>query len=109
LYLNMENTGSFGSAIGGLTPELQAAMQSRQGNPNAGATSQVSNTAPTSDPSSQVPPMQGGMPPQAQAPQQASQQAPLSPSGLPFDPSDAKIILGAMGGWLKTLSKSAGV
>lgn len=95
----MDNTGSFGAAIGGMTPELQAAVQRRAG--TGATTSQVSNTAPTADPSTQVPPV----PPIRTQPTASAATAGASPEpSLPFDSAEAKIILQAMSGRLKALS-----
>ena len=97
----MNNTGSFGAAIGGMSPELQAAMQRRAGAGAVPTSDQVSNTAPTADPSTQMPTA-----PTASA---ATAGAPATNPQLPFDSSEAKIILQAMGGRLKALSRLAGV
>ena len=90
------DTGSFGAAIGGMTPELQAAVQRRAGGSAVAPTAQVSNSAPTADPSIQMP-----TPPTASA---ATAGAPAQQPNLPFDSSEAKIILQAMSGRLKALS-----
>jgi len=50
--MNPQNTGSFGAATGGLSPELQAALQ-RRSQPGQGATNALTNTAPTMDPNTQ--------------------------------------------------------
>ena len=96
------NLGSFGAATGGLSPELQAAIQSRAG--GVPASSQVTNSAPTANPETQAPNPMTGAPPMPQ--QTASASAPQP--NLPFDASEAKIILSAMGTRLKALSKLAG-
>lgn len=94
------NTGSFGSAIGGMSPELAAAVSRRSGSNPSGPMGQVSNSAPTADPTTQMPPPSTGMPPQA----------PTGPSmpglsqGLP-SPSETEIILKSLDSRLKSLSK----
>lgn len=96
----MDNTGSFGAAIGGMSPELQAAMQRRQG--QGGATAQVSNTAPTMDPTTQ--PAQPATAPTASA-DTASAPPPATP-GMPFDPSTIKMIVGSFSHVLKSMTKT---
>jgi len=93
-----QNTGSFGAAIGGMSPELQAAMQRRPAGAAVPPTSQVSNTAPTADPTTQMP-----LAPTASAATAGAPQGAPSPT-MPFDSSEAKIILSAMGGRLKALN-----
>lgn len=98
------NTGSFGSAIGGMSPELQAAVSRRQGNPQAGVTAQTSNAAPTSDPQIQAAqPPTGGT--NSMAP---SMPSPANSSGLPFDSTEAKFIVQTLGNRLKSISKMSG-
>lgn len=91
----MENTGSFGSAIGGMSPELAEAMQRRggQGNPMA----QVSNSAPTANPAIQAP-----------SPLPSPQGSPAGALGgapLPEQTPESQIIIKALDGRLKSLSK----
>lgn len=101
------NTGSFASAIGGASPELQAAMQRRAGSQQVPAASQVSNTAPTNDPSTQQ-----SAPITAQAPSMSAPSA--APAGgspspqIPFESPEAKMIVGSLGNRLKSLSKLQG-
>lgn len=99
------DTGSFGAAAGGITPELQAAIQRR-----AGASSMpVSGGAPTFNPSTQPP-----QPPTAPAPGGAPvsnlPQPPVGPGAtvpgqtqpaLPFDSTESKMILQALSNRLK--------
>ena len=49
------NTGSFGSATGGMSPELQAAISRRAGGNPSGTTGQVTQGSPTFDPTIQQP------------------------------------------------------
>ena len=109
----MDQTGNFGAAAGGISPELQAALSRRQ-NPgaNSGAMGQVTQGAPTFDPSIQPgtpptggAPMPGGQPPMPGGDPMA--QAPAAPS-LPFDASEASVIIKAMDSRLKSLSKLQG-
>lgn len=98
------DTGSFGSAIGGLSPELSAAIQRRPG--VGGSTSplnQVSNTAPTADPA-----IQPSQPTQA-AVGQPTGPGNTSGMGIPFGSEEAKLILGSMGNYLKSITKFHGV
>jgi hypothetical protein len=99
----MENTGGFASAIGGMSPALQEAIQ-RRSNPSAGggALNQVSPTARTFDPNNQPPQAPGGGLPQAQTPSTPSTQG--SP-GLPANSGEAKIIISALKERLQTISK----
>lgn len=90
-----------------MTPELQAAIQRRAGGSNVPATAQVSQSAPTANPAIQAPqPATAAVPGVPQASANASQTA--GNPQLPFDSSEAKIILQAMGGRLKALSKMQG-
>lgn len=98
------STGSFGAASGGITPELQAALQRRS---TAGATGAVTQGAPGYDPTTQPatpPTAQAPMPPQSAQqsvlPQTAPEQA--APT-MPFDPAELKQIVGALTGRLKLL------
>lgn len=88
----MQSTGSFGAAIGGMSPELQAAMQRRAGSPSAPTSAQVSNSAPTANPMPQIP---QGAPP---APQGIGQTSSTQP------PSESVIIVKALGDRLKRLA-----
>jgi len=96
------NTGSFGAAIGGMTPELEAAVSRRGGGAamQPPAMSQVSNTAPTFDPTAQgapIPPMQGLM--------GQSTPQPTQSMGQPTGSDEAQIILNALSARLKSDSK----
>jgi hypothetical protein len=128
--VNPQNTGSFGAAIGGISPELQAAIQGRAGNPNAGATQQVSGAAPTSNPTTQVPPPPTVLPQQpgmtnagsgaigtslTGGGEEGMGSQPLTNAGqapatalAPYDPSNVKTILSAMHGFLKTVQRLSG-
>lgn len=100
----MNPTGSFGAAIGGVSPELQAAMSRRQGNPAAGISDQTSNTAPTANPQIQAAqPPTGGT--NSMTP---STPSPANSSGLPFDSTEAKFIVQTLGNRLKSISKMSG-
>jgi hypothetical protein len=92
------NTGSFGSATGGMTPELQEAITRRQGGNPSGAMAQVSNSAPTANPETQVRSM--GSPQPVGTPQTNS-----LPTGGGQPTSEARIILQALKGRLDALSK----
>jgi hypothetical protein len=98
--LNPTNTGSFGAAAGGLSPELQAAIQRRAGGNPSGPLGQVTQGSPNFNPTTQIP---------------NSAPAPLrhlgSPSmttgsgaGLPADSSESKLIISALRERLKSLS-----
>ncbi len=92
----MENTGSFGGAAGGISPDLRAAMQQRVG--QGGTTQQVTQGSPNATP----------MPP---PPQGNPQMVPSAPTGGQGGSSqrvdDAHIILKAMAGRLKSQEKIA--
>jgi len=94
----MDNTGSFGSAIGGMSPELQAAI-SRRGSQGGGATSQVSNAATTVN--------QATQPSQPLPQPQGSPAGGLGNSAMPMNTPEANIIIKALDGRLKALSKLA--
>lgn len=73
---------AFMSPAGGVSPALQAAMQRRQGQPQAGATAAVGGGAPTFDPTTQ--------------PTQATGQAPGAPQpqvSQAKQPSDKDILI----------------
>lgn len=82
-----------------MSPELQAAMQRRSGNPAQGATAQVSQGAPTADPATQTP-----MQPTASA---ATAGAPATAS-MPFDPGIEKMIVGSLTNHLRSINKLRG-
>lgn len=94
----MDSTGSFGAASGGISPELQAAMQRRP--TSGGATSQVTQGAPGFDPTTQ--PAQA---PTNQAPMggQTAQATMPSQPNMPFDPAELKMITGSLTNRLKLL------
>lgn len=106
----MNNTGSFGAAAGGMSPELQAAIL-RRGN-QGGATAAVTQGAPGFNPSTQpaspptgAPPMplgqQGTPPPPPPAPGQPMPQD----ASLPFAGGDAIKVIDALSKFLKTFSQ----
>lgn len=94
------NSGSFGAATGGLSPELQAAVSRRAGGNPGGPMAQTTASAPTNDPTTQMPPPSTGMAPQA----------PVGPSmpgldqGLP-SPSETELIIKALSNRLSSFSK----
>ena len=103
----MDNTGSFAASLGGMTPELKAAIQKRMGGSNVPTTAQVSQGAPTANPLTQAP-----APATAQAPNMPQPQAePAQPAAptLPIESPEAKMIIGSLGNRLKAISKLQGV
>lgn len=101
----MENTGSFGAAAGGISPELQASIQRRAG--AQGGTSAVTAGAPTFDPSTQP-----AQPPTGQPASQPVGGAPaptLDKPQISFESPEAKMIVGSLSTRLKALSKMQGV
>jgi hypothetical protein len=97
----MDNLGSFGAAAGGMSPELQEAMQRRAGGPTAGTSAQVTQGAPGASPMPQGAPQ--GMPPQGLPPQMGTATGNQGPA-IPIDSSEAKIIIQALTTRLKALS-----
>lgn len=113
------NTGSFGSMAGGMSDPLQQAMQRRQ--PQGGSPlNQVTNTAPTAGG------VMGGLGEQAAQRQQIDALTATNPQqqagagqqiaqggavgeAHPFSPENAKMILGSMGNFLRSLTKFHGV
>ncbi len=95
----MNNTGSFASAIGGMSPELRAAISRRQ-QPQGGATSAVSTSAPSYNPSTQPEPVPTNIP-------NVGVKNPINmvESGLPTNSGESKIIIQALKTRLETLSK----
>ncbi len=97
------NTGSFGAATGGLTPELKEAMdrRSNQGAASVPLTQQVTNDAPTMNPATQGPSMPsiGGSPAAGMT----------SPQPLPTvsNPQDTSLIIKALSNKLASDSKLA--
>ena len=109
----MENTGSFGAAAGGISPELQAAIQSRG---QGGATAAVTQGAPNFNPATQPPaPATGAVPGgapmggQPMPPEVQGQEIGPTAAGLPFDSGEAKLIIQALTNRLKALSNLQGV
>lgn len=103
----MDNTGSFGAAAGGVTPELQAAIQRRAGGNPSGATGQVTQGSPNYNPTIQ--PSQANSAP---APSGALGSPPFTPSGtgagLPANVPESELIIKALDSRLKALSKIQG-
>ena len=91
----MQNTGSFGAATGGMSPELSEAIQRRAGGNQGGTTAQVTQGAPTFDPTTQMPQSATSMSPLGLPPQQ----------GTPQGDMESKIIVNALNSRLKSLSK----
>jgi hypothetical protein len=101
------NTGSFGSMAGGMSDPLQQAMQRRQTQGGGSPLNQVTNTAPT------VGALGGGV---ANLTDQAAQRQQIdaltSPPGAiqggatqhPFSADHAKMILGSLGNYLKSIA-----
>ena len=100
------NTGSFGAATGGMSPELQAAVQRRAGGNPSGPMAQVSNSAPTANPATQVPsptPLTGSPSPTSTVMSATPQVGMAGSAGLPVESSEAQLILKALAGRLKML------
>lgn len=106
----MDNTGSFGAAAGGISPELHDAI-SRRG--QGGATAAVTQGAPGFNPATQPPaPATGGAPmptpvPTPTPPGASAQPAPAPTDGspLPFAGQDAIKVIDALSKFLKTFSQ----
>jgi hypothetical protein len=104
-----QSQGSFGANAGGMSPELQAAMQRRQ--TQGGATAQVTQeapgfnpaTQPAQPPTGQAPQPQMGAQPMGQPTPDQSQQAQPATPNMPYDPAELKMITGALTGRLKLL------
>jgi hypothetical protein len=94
----MQNTGSFGSAIGGMSPELQAAISRRAGGNPSGPMGQTSASAPTTDPTIQQSPMSGQM-------SVPSMPQGTTGMGMPANSPESQIIIKALDSRLKSLSK----
>jgi hypothetical protein len=101
--MNPNNTGSFGSAAGGVSPELQAAIQRRAGGNPSGPMGQVTQGAPTYNPSTQ-PSNSAPAPVQGNSGQGLSIPSTGTGAGLPNESSEAKIIISALRERLKSLS-----
>ena len=105
--MNPTDTGSFGAAAEGMTPELQAAVQRRAGGNPSGPMGQVSNSAPTANPSTQMPPSSPAPTPTAMP---ATPQSSMGGSAsLPGGTDEATLIVKALTGRLQALSKIQGV
>lgn len=100
---NGNNTGSFGAAAGGVSPELQEAIQRRSGGNPSGPMGQVTATSPTFDPSTQRPSVAPQNLPQPNAP--ASQP---TEGGLSMGSPESEIIIKALDSRLKSISKLQG-
>lgn len=106
----MQNTGSFGAATGGVSPELQAAMASRGPGMSPPAPTQTTGTAPTNNPQTQVPPISTAAP-MTSGPSPSGGPGPSleAPPQLPFGSAEAKIGLGAIKNYLSAIAKFHGV
>lgn len=105
MYMNPTNTGSFGAAAGGMSPELQAAISRRAGGNPSGPMGQTSASAPTNDPSIQQPQISGGQ----ISPASLGVQVPQNMGGgLPAESSETVLILKSLDARLKSLSKIQG-
>lgn len=101
--MNPNNTGNFGAAGGGISPELQAAITSRQtqGAPTQAVTQGSANYNPA---------VQPAQPPTGQAPQmtpmgQPPMPQPTAPSTPTPEKTETRYIIEALDGRLKSLSK----
>lgn len=102
------NTGSFGSATGGISPELQEAMSRRAGGNPSGTMGQTTQSAPTNNPEIQIPtnsvpaPVAGsgsvGLPPTP----------PSAGTGIGVPTAESELIVKALDSRLKSLSKLQG-
>jgi hypothetical protein len=108
MYMNPTNTGSFGAAAGGASPELIAAIQRRQ--TQGGTTGQVTQGSASYNPSIQQPQVSGSpsMPSQPTQPQGMSGQPQGMGGGLPAESSESSLIIKALDSRLKSLSKIQG-
>ncbi len=100
----MNNLGSFGAATGGVSPELQAAIQRRAGGNPSGALGQTTQTAPTYNPTIQQPQVNP-------APSGTSGSPPLPTGagmGLPAESPESTLIIKALDQRLRSLSKIQG-
>lgn len=95
------NTGSFGAAAGGISPELQAAIQRRVG--QGGVTDQVTQSSPNAQPMPSTPPSSI---PASSTPQIPTGGATGGQTGTERD-DDAALILKAMSERLKSQNKIA--
>ena len=103
--MNPNNTGSFGAAIGGMSPELQAAVQRRAGGNPSGTMGQTSNTAPTNNPQTQIPPSSPAPNPSPPNPVSVGMGG---GAGLPSGSDESSLIVKALTGRLQSLSKIQG-
>lgn len=108
-----QSTGSFGSAAGGMSPELQAAISRRAGDQGGSPLNQVTQGAPTANPQTQAPAPMAGVPPSGAA-QPGLSGSPMPPdqnaqNGVPFGSAEAKMILGSLSNYLKSITKFHGV
>ena len=95
-----QSTGSFGN--GQASPELLAAIQSRAGGNPGGPMAQTMTSAPTNNPTTQLPPTT----PASASP--TTQNLPGAGNGvgaIPQPKSEAQIIISALDSRLKSLSK----
>lgn len=114
----MDTLGSFGSPAGGISPELQAAIQRRAGGNPSGTMGQTTQTAPTFNPAIQRPQVNPTNPTNPAnpvspipAPTGALGSPPLSQGtgmGLPAESPESVLIIKALDARLRSLSKIQG-
>ena len=100
------NTGSFGAPAGGMSPELQAAVQRRAGGNPSGPMGQTTQTAPTNNPQIQQPEVNP-----TSAPSGVLASPPSLPGagvGTPAESPETVLIVKALDSRLKSLSKIQG-
>ena len=101
----MDNTGSFGAAAGGMSPELQAAIQRRQGGNPSGPMGQTTNSAPTNNPMIQQPQIQPSQVNPASLGVPSGSPRPSGGAGLPINVPEAQLIIKALDQRLRSISK----
>ena len=102
------NSGSFGVAAGGVSPELQAAIQRRAGGNPSGPMGQVTQGAPTFDPSIQQPQTSPIPAPSVGSSGPTSLPTGGTGMGLPANTPESELIVKALDSRLKALSKIQG-
>lgn len=103
----MDNTGSFGSAAGGMSPELQAAISRRAGGNPSGPMGQTTASAPTNDPTIQQPQV-NSVPAPSVGPSVPTMSSGGTGTGLPMNTPESELIVKALDSRLKSLSKIQG-
>lgn len=98
------NTGQFGTATGGISPELQEAIAGRQ--TQGGVTNQVTQSAPGFDPNTQPSAPPQGAPPPTPMGATPMDSGPMIPSS--GENPEVKIILGALKSRLDLWNKVQG-